>query len=130
MRIIESLDAKVEKIIAKYEDKDYWDDEMMIENKIKEWESFGSPEKVNGISGKCTAEAIRDAYNKQLKTQRQQWVEGLVAKINRKDETELKNLVRGDQTFTKEVFTAVTGLETKGMSGVKLAPVIKEWCNS
>jgi hypothetical protein len=125
-----ALPDKVEAIIKKYEAKDYWEDNIIIDNKIKFWVSIGSPEEVKGFSGKATEASIREVMVKGLGEERRNWIAKSVERINKKDEKDIKSFVRGTQPFMKEVFTAITGLETKGMSDAKLDPIIKQWCNS
>jgi hypothetical protein len=131
MKIIkEALDVDIEKLIQKYEKKDFWDYEEQIKTQIRNWESVGSPENVKGVDGICTAQVIRDLFSAYLGKQTRKWVESSVVRINNKDEKDIKSFVRGTQIFMKELFTIVTGIETKGMSDAKLDSVIKQWCNS
>ena len=115
--VARGLLTKIMDIIDKYEKKDYWGDEELIKMKIAEWEQFGKPEP-------HTPQSIRDELNDIMSEDRLDWVTKMVNHIEKKDKTYLQNVLRYDQPFTLEIFTAVTGIETKGKSNKKLNKII------
>jgi len=119
---IEEIPKNILDIIAKYEKKDYWGTENLIKNAIESWKFVGKPKP-------HTPDSIRQYFSEELHNERLKWVSGMIRRIKNKDKSYLNNVLRHDQKFTKEIFTAVTGIETQGKSTKDLKNIINEYVN-
>lgn len=120
----------IEKIIKKYEDKDYFGYKDMANMKVESWLRSGSPESVKGCEGVCNAQKIKQLVIDNEMEQTREWVKKLVDIFLSKNKAEISKYVRGTQPFTKEIFEEVSGIDSKNLRGSSLDLAVDNWCKN
>lgn len=113
----------IDNLLYKYEKKDYFDDMLIVNNKIAQWKQMGEP-------APWTENSILNTMLDNFHDERVAWLESVAQSIYDKDKKALLAKIRYDQPLMQDLFTLVTGISLKGNSNKAISEIIEDYVNS